>query len=50
MEPENDGKLDQSPDNDGLAKARAAARYVGSKGFYSENELKKFFDDEWGES
>lgn len=50
MESGNDGKLDQSLDNDGLAKARAAARCVGSKGFYSENELKKFFDDEWGES
>lgn len=49
MEPGNDDKIDQSPENDRLANAQAAAHRVGSKVCYSEDELKKFFDDEWGE-
>lgn len=50
MELGNNDKLDQSPENDRLANAQAAAHRVGSKVCYSEDELKKFFDDEWGES
>lgn len=50
MEPANDGKLDQHPEDDPLAKARAATRRVGPRACCSEDELKKFFDDEWGES
>ncbi|TDL87144.1 hypothetical protein [Meridianimarinicoccus aquatilis] len=50
MEPGNDGNIDQSPGNDRFAKARAETRRVGHRVCYSEDELKKFFDDEWGES
>lgn len=50
MEPGHDDNIDQSLGNDRFAKARAAARCVGSKVCSSEDELKKFFDDEWGES
>lgn len=48
MGPGHDDTLDRSLENDRLAKARAAARCVGSKVCSSEDELKKFFDDEWG--
>lgn len=44
-----DDTLDRTPENDRLAKARVAARCVGSKVCSSGDELKKFFDDEWGE-
>ncbi|MCG7624004.1 hypothetical protein [Epibacterium sp. Ofav1-8] len=44
-----DDTLDRNLENDRLAKARAAARCVGSKVYSSGDELKKFFDDEWGE-
>lgn len=50
VEPGDDHKLDQSPENGRLANAQAATHRVGSKVCYSEDELKKFFDDEWGES
>ena len=48
MELGNNDKLDQSPENGRLANAQAAAHRVGSKVCYSEDELKKFLDDEWG--
>ncbi|TQS71587.1 hypothetical protein ERN12_11210 [Rhodobacteraceae bacterium] len=49
MEPAHDDNLDQSLGDDRLAKARTAAGRVGSKVCSSGDELKKFFDDEWGE-
>lgn len=50
VEPRQDDNPDRSLGNDRLAKVRAATQRVGSKVFYSEDELKKFFDDEWEES
>ncbi|MBT54174.1 MAG: hypothetical protein CMF72_12360 [Mameliella sp.] len=50
MEPAYDDNIDQSPGNDRFAKARAATRRVGYKVCFSEDDLKKFYDDEWEES
>lgn len=49
-EPTHRDNLDQPPGSDRLAKARAAAGRVGPRVCYSEEELKKFFDDEWRKS
>ncbi|ARC89769.1 hypothetical protein B5V46_14730 [Rhodovulum sp. MB263] len=49
-EPTHRDNSDQSLGTDRLAKGRAAAGRVGPRVSYSEEELKKFFDDEWGES
>ncbi|NIY95228.1 hypothetical protein HC022_02875 [Salipiger sp. HF18] len=45
-----DDTLDRTLENEPFAKARAATCRAGSKICYSEDELKKFFDDEWEES
>ncbi|WP_217703864.1 hypothetical protein, partial [Salipiger sp. HF18] len=45
-----DDNPDRSLGNERLAKVSAATQRVGSKVFYSEDELKKFFDDEWEDS
>lgn len=50
VEPRQDDNPDRSLENDCLAKVSAATQRVGSKVFYSEDELKKFFDDEWEDS
>lgn len=50
VEPRQDDNPDQSLENDCFAKVSAATQRVGSKAFYSEDELKKFFDDEWEDS
>lgn len=50
MEPAHDDNIDQSPGNDRFAKARTETRRVGHKVCFSEDDLKKFYDDEWGES
>lgn len=50
VEPGQDKNPAPSLGSDCLSKVRAAARRVGTKVCYSEDELKKFFDDEWEDS
>ncbi len=45
---EHDDHSDTTFGSEGLSKVRAATKRVGTKVCCSADELKKFFDDEWG--